>query len=69
MTANKNEAALEKLREAYTRIGGALDSLAQAKTRPAVTDDDLLRSFIGIASTNLEGVRELITEVGRMLKK
>jgi hypothetical protein len=51
------------------RIGGAIDSLARAKERlPLVGTDDVLQAHIGIAKTNLEGIRELIAEAGKLLK-
>lgn len=65
---SKQEEAIKKLRVAYMRIGGAIASIEQAKKRPCVGDDDLLRAHVGIAKTNLEGVRELIAEAGKLLK-
>lgn len=62
------EAALKKLREAYTRIGGAIGSVEQAQKRPGVKEDDLLTAHLGMAIWNLNGVRELIGEAGKLLK-
>lgn len=68
MAADQNKAALAKLREAYTRAQGVLGTLEQAKKRPPVVDDDLLTAYLGMATRNVEFVRDTIAEVGKMLK-